>query len=585
MAISLPVVSSFDPKGLRQAEGALKGFGKQVGKLALAVGAAFSVRAIGNFAKESILAAEAASTAKARLDAVAAATGVFGDETAKVTDRLAEFAKTQEMRLAVDDKVIQGVQAQLLSFKQLSGSADEAGGAFDRATASAFDMAAAGFGSAESNALALGKALEDPIKGITALSRTGTVFTDEQKEQIRVLQESGDLIGAQELILGELESQYGGVAAATADASDKLQLSFDNIKETAGAALLPVFAELVEGLQPVLEVLGEELAQAFTDLAPVLKDVVGLLPGLLTAFMPLIPIIGELAGIFFEIISAVLPVFVELLDQLLPVFADLAPLIADVFMTALDALLPVFMSLIDALMPIVEALLPVLADLIETLAPIVITIIEAFLPLVEAVLPLLIELIEFLVPIFEVVAEILAVLLVEAINYLVETFQGFMDFLGPFVGFFEQAFDGISNFFHGVINGMIGMFEGFANGVINGVNGVIRALNRIQVSAPSWLTALTGITSFGINIRELPNISLPRVALADGGIVTGPMNALIGEAGPEAVIPLDKMGKMGNTYNINVTAGMGTNGAQVGEQIVTAIKRYERTSGPVFARA
>ena len=585
MAISLPVVSSFDPKGLRQAEGAVKGFGKQVGKLALALGAAFSIKAISSFAKESILAAEAASTAKARLDAIAAATGVFGEETAKVTDRLAEFAKTQEMRIAVDDKVIQGVQAQLLSFKQLSGSADEAGGAFDRATAAAFDMAAAGFGSAESNAIALGKALEDPIKGVSALARTGTVFTDQQKEQIRVLQESGDLIGAQELILGELESQYAGVAAATADASDKLQLSFDNIKETAGAALLPVFADLVEGLQPVLEVLGDELAKAFTDLGPVLKDVVGLLPGLMTAVLPLIPILGELAGIFFEIISTVLPVFVELLDQLLPVIADLAPIIADVFLQALDALLPVFMSLIDALMPIVATLLPVLADLIKTLAPIVITIIEAFLPLIEAVLPILIELIEFLVPILELAAEILAVLLVAAIGYLVEAFENFMAFLQPFTTMFEDTFGGLGEFFYGIINGMIDMFEGFANGIINGVNFIIRALNRIQVSAPAWLTALTGITSFGINITELPNISLPRVALADGGIVTGPMNALIGEAGPEAVIPLDKL-PMGNTYNITVNAGMGSgNGAQLGEAIVTAIKRYERTSGPVFASA
>ena len=585
MAISLPVVSSFDPKGLRQAEGALKGFSSQVGKLALAIGAAFSVRAISNFAKESVLVADAAATAQARLEAVASATGVFGAETGKVTARLAEYAKQQEMNFAVDDKVIKGVQAQLLSFKALSSSADNAGGAFDRATAAAFDMAAAGFGSAESNAIALGKALEDPIKGISALSRTGTVFTDQQKEQIRVLQESGDLIGAQELILGELESQYGGVAAATADASDKLKLSFDNIKETAGAALLPVFADLVEGLQPVLEVLGDELAKAFTDLGPVLKDVVGLLPGLMTAVLPLIPILGELAGIFFEIISTVLPVFVELLDQLLPVFAELAPIIADIFMTALDALMPVFKQLIDSLMPIVTTLLPVLAELVKTLAPIVVTVIEAFLPLIEAVLPILIELVEFLVPILELAAEILAVLLVAAIGYLVEAFENFMAFLEPFTTMFEDTFGGLGEFFYGIINGMIGMFEGFANGIINGVNFIIRALNRIQVSAPKWLTALTGITSFGINITELPNISLPRVALADGGIVTGPMNALIGEAGPEAVIPLDKL-PMGNTYNITVNAGMGSgNGAQLGEAIVTAIKRYERTSGPVFASA
>ena len=129
MAISLPVVSSFDPKGLRQAEGALKGFSSQVGKLALAIGAAFSVRAISNFAKESVLVAEAAATAQARLEAVASATGVFGAETGKVTARLAEYAKQQEMNFAVDDKVIKGVQAQLLSFKALSSSADNAGAA------------------------------------------------------------------------------------------------------------------------------------------------------------------------------------------------------------------------------------------------------------------------------------------------------------------------------------------------------------------------------------------------------------------------------------------------------------------------
>jgi hypothetical protein len=74
---------------------------------------------------------------------------------------------------------------------------------------------------------------------------------------------------------------------------------------------------------------------------------------------------------------------------------------------------------------------------------------------------------------------------------------------------------------------------------------------------------------------------------AKGGIVTGPTNALIGEAGPEAVIPLSgrNAGLMGAVYNINVTAGVGTNGAQVGAQIVEAIKKYERTSGQVFARA
>jgi len=75
-------------------------------------------------------------------------------------------------------------------------------------------------------------------------------------------------------------------------------------------------------------------------------------------------------------------------------------------------------------------------------------------------------------------------------------------------------------------------------------------------------------------------------AFAKGGIVTGPTLALIGEAGPEAVVPLSgRNGGMGNTINLTVNAGMGADGASIGREIVDIIKRYERVSGPVFASA
>ena len=88
----------------------------------------------------------------------------------------------------------------------------------------------------------------------------------------------------------------------------------------------------------------------------------------------------------------------------------------------------------------------------------------------------------------------------------------------------------------------------------------------------------------GNTIFSGTTVKIPR--LAKGGIVLGPTNALIGEAGPEAVVPLSgRNGGLGQTFNIVVNAGVGTNGAQVGAQIVEAIKKYERTSGQVFARA
>jgi hypothetical protein len=96
---------------------------------------------------------------------------------------------------------------------------------------------------------------------------------------------------------------------------------------------------------------------------------------------------------------------------------------------------------------------------------------------------------------------------------------------------------------------------------------------------PSYVRKAPSTSSTGRG--EYLNIPM----MAAGGIVNRATLAMIGEAGPEAVIPLSQMNKSGGTYNITVNAGMGTNGALIGKEIVDAIKRYERSSGPVFASA
>ena len=87
---------------------------------------------------------------------------------------------------------------------------------------------------------------------------------------------------------------------------------------------------------------------------------------------------------------------------------------------------------------------------------------------------------------------------------------------------------------------------------------------------------------------ELKNIRIPTLeellgggigVFANGGIVTKAMLGMVGEAGAEAIIPLDRMSSFGSTYNISVTAGMGADGKDIGTQIVNALKRYERTNG------
>ena len=523
-------------------KGISKGFGKSIAGIAGLIAGAFSIRAVTNFAKESIAAAEAVSTANARIDQVAKSTGVFGDETDAVTKRIQDFAKAQEMRIAVDDTVIKGVQAQLLTFKDLSSTADETGGVFDRVTMAAFDMAQV-VGSAEGNATALGKALENPTKGVAALARNGTTFTDQQLEQIKVLQESGDLLGAQEIILGEVESQYGGLAEASADASDKLALAFGNIKETVGDVLLPIFADLVTDMLPVIEVLGGVLAEVFTDLSPIISELAGQLPALIESFLPMLPVIGELAGIFLDLASRFLPIFVDLIMALMPAFTELVPVIADFIADSLDLLVPILLELVDAIVPIVQALLPVFMELITALAPVVIKLIDAFLPLVMMILPILIGLIEFLAPIFIGIATIIGNIIVGAIDLLVGAIDWVTSNLDTFGEFFKTLFDGIKSFFGDIINGLIGGFEGFVNGAIKGVNRVIDAINSMSFTVPDWVPEIGG-RSFGFNLGRLAEITLPRVALAEGGMVSGPTNALIGEAGPEVVMPLDRFERM-----------------------------------------
>ena len=120
------------------------------------------------------------------------------------------------------------------------------------------------------------------------------------------------------------------------------------------------------------------------------------------------------------------------------------------------------------------------------------------------------------------------------------------------------------------------VFEGVKfvfNKVIDKINEFINSLN-------SGL----GFSFFGIDIDppDLPNI--PR--LARGGIVSQPTTALIGESGPEAVIPLSRAGGNLGQTNINVTvnAGMGTNGADVGRDVVEVLRQFQRRNGPLNLR-
>jgi hypothetical protein len=124
------------------------------------------------------------------------------------------------------------------------------------------------------------------------------------------------------------------------------------------------------------------------------------------------------------------------------------------------------------------------------------------------------------------------------------------------------SFDAITGYFEFVM----GVYKSIFNGLAKLWNNTI---GKLSFSFPSWVPGLGG-KGFSV-----PNIPM----LAEGGIVTGPTLAMIGEAGPEAVIPLSKMGGMGGGITVNVTGGLATS-AEIGQAVVNAIRAYNRSAGP-----
>lgn len=123
------------------------------------------------------------------------------------------------------------------------------------------------------------------------------------------------------------------------------------------------------------------------------------------------------------------------------------------------------------------------------------------------------------------------------------------------------SFDAIKTYFTAVLN----IYKSVFNGIASLWNNTI---GKLSFSFPSWVPGLGG-KGFSV-----PNIPM----LAEGGIVTGPTLAMIGEAGPEAVVPLSKMGGMGGV-TVNVNGGLSTS-AEIGQAVVNAIRAYNRSAGP-----
>lgn len=178
---------------------------------------------------DSIKSYEDSENALAQLNAALAST----DHAAGLSSKqLIELSQSLQKTTTYSDEAVLSVENLLLTFTNITGST------FTAATGAVLDMATAMGMDAQNAALSLGKALNDPILGVSSLARQGVQFSDRQKEVIATMVKTGDTLGAQKLILEELGKEFGGRATAQAKTfqGQMMQLTntIDDFQETVG---------------------------------------------------------------------------------------------------------------------------------------------------------------------------------------------------------------------------------------------------------------------------------------------------------------------------------------------------------------
>jgi hypothetical protein len=374
-------------------------------------------------------------------------------------DALNAQAEAMAKATTFDDDSVKAAQATLLTFGNVTGET------FDRAIESSADLAAFFETDMETAALQLGKALQNPVDGMAKLGRQGIIFTDEQKALVAELTASGDLIGAQGVILDEVAKQVGTVAEDLAATSGGQMTQAMNQLGEAGEAigvfLLPVLSQLAGWLQT--------LATWFTSLDPGMQGFIVTVGAIAAAIGPVVFILGSLSSAFGAVGTA----------------------------------------------------FKVLSTLLLT---------NPFVAIAAAAAALVILIVTNWDQIKEVIGN--------ALKVISDALGAFGDFVGDV---WDTILDTIKDAAWGVLQIGRTIWEPIANGfgaAIDAVKGIWNAFvgfwNGIQISVPAVDVPLVGrVGGFTIGLPDLPR-------LAEGGIVTQPTLALIGESGPEAVVPLDR---------------------------------------------
>ena len=274
---------------------------KSMGKAAALGAGAAGIGAVVATLKVGIDEYQEASQVAAQTNAVIKSTGQVAGVSA---DHVGDLAESLMRKSGIDDEAIASGENLLLQFTKIRNEAGAGNDVFDRTTKAMTDMAARMGTDPAAAAKVLGKALNDPAKGLTKLAKLGVTFTDAQQKQVKAMTEAGDVAGAQKIILGEVEKRYGGAAeAAGKTLPGMINIAKQSFNNLAGELV----AKMIPALLAVVSFIREHWPEISLVIAKVTATVKPLLVALAQLFLEIVHVIVSAWPSIRPVILAILP--------------------------------------------------------------------------------------------------------------------------------------------------------------------------------------------------------------------------------------------------------------------------------------
>lgn len=474
-------------------------------------------------------AAAAAAQVKAALESMGGASGKTFDQLSKTAEQLRNLTGVD------DDEILTKVTANLLTFGNVAGSV------FDRAQRAVLDISARMKTDLMGSTMMVGKALNDPVKGLAALRRVGIQFTEQQEKQIKAMAEANNMAGAQSIMLRELERQFGGAAEAAGKADVWMPL------KTALMDLEGAFEPLIRDLFTPLVAKVAELTRAFAGISPQMQGFVLAAAGIAAIAGPVITglgamvtaagaltaafgaggVIAGMGAAFAGVIPFILPVAVAVAAVAAAFFLfrdDVEPVLKRLWQTAQETLGPALGELFSAVGEMVGSIAATIKQALDSDAG------QAFIQFSMTVSEIMggtvIQVLTALVQTVTVVVKAIA----DGFKVLGLLLSG--DFVGAWEAYkagTQRAIEGVKNIFGGLADFAIQTMQRLVTGVstwltgklFDVLEGVIRKVRTVSDAFFKLYDAVVGhsyvpdmVDEIGQHMKRLDDVLVKPVTRA-----------------------------------------------------------------------